>query len=216
MTSAAEAVARDLRLAELVMRLRAGRAVTDASFDEIYPGNIRRLSATFWTPVAVACRAATLLAPDRASRVLDVGAGAGKLCILGSIATGATFVGVEQRAHLVEIAVRAASRASARGASFVHGHFDALDVTAFTGIYFFNPFEENLWPPKERIDEAPGPCAAKFDEDVRRAHAMLQRTRAGTRVVAYHGLGALMPHGFVHVLRERQHTGYLDLWIRCS
>src|SRR3954452_18195742 len=64
--------------------LRSGAAVPDAEFDRLFPDELRDRSYLHWTPVEVAVRAAELLAPSpRGIRVLDVGAGVGKLCLIG-------------------------------------------------------------------------------------------------------------------------------------
>jgi 2-polyprenyl-3-methyl-5-hydroxy-6-metoxy-1,4-benzoquinol methylase len=50
------------------------------TFDQIYPGEQRERSCLHWTPLDVAQRACALLASEPAARVLDIGAGVGKLC----------------------------------------------------------------------------------------------------------------------------------------
>ena len=84
--------------------LRAGWELTDLEFDRVYPSWVRRLSDMHWTPVEVARRAAALLAVDPTTRVLDVGSGVGKFCLIGALTTRATFVGIEQRENLVTVA----------------------------------------------------------------------------------------------------------------
>src|SRR5882724_9352746 len=69
----------------LITALRKRNAVDDAAFDQLYSEDVRRLSGVHWTPVSVALRAVELLAPEAGMRVLDVGAGAGKLCCLGAL-----------------------------------------------------------------------------------------------------------------------------------
>src|SRR3954471_8285376 len=83
---------------------------SDVEFDDVYDPEIRALSPQHWTPVQVAARAATLLTQAGATRILDVGSGAGKFCIAGALSTDAHFTGVERRGRLVETARRAATR----------------------------------------------------------------------------------------------------------
>src|SRR5271165_160023 len=94
----------------------------DEAFDSIYPPYIQAISRRFWTPVAVARQAARLLYQAGARRVLDVGSGVGKFVL---VAAGAVpemlFVGVEQRAHLVEVARRAQRQVQQSNVSFVVG-----------------------------------------------------------------------------------------------
>ncbi|MGH2897879.1 MAG: SAM-dependent methyltransferase, partial [Solirubrobacteraceae bacterium] len=84
------------------------REVSDAELDHVFPDDLRERSVQHWTPVEIAVRAAELLAPGPDARVLDVGSGAGKLCIVGALVTGATWWGVEQDATLVAAANHAA------------------------------------------------------------------------------------------------------------
>jgi SAM-dependent methyltransferase len=205
------------RLHGLVSALRDGARVSDRDFDAaLFPIAARRRSSTFWTPVEVARRAIELLVVTGGTRVLDVGSGVGKFCIVGSALTGAMFLGIEQRARLVDIANEAASRARATSACFVHGDFSNVDIAAFDAIYLFNPFEENAWPRDEWLDDTVTMSLRKAHTDVVRMEQMLERARTGTRVVTYHGFGGDMPPAWVRLLRERSHTGDLELWIKSS
>lgn len=193
---------------------RSGDGNPDAEFDDAYPPGIRAVSSCFWTPVRVAVRAAELLVTNPTSRVLDVGSGVGKFCIVGAAATGATFTGVEHRARFVSVARRVADAFGVTSARFQCATFDALDMNDFDGIYLFNPFEENLWGPIERLDETVPLSRERFARDTVRAERMLAGVRVGTRVVTYHGFGSVMPPGFRLTLRERQRAGNLELWVK--
>src|SRR4051812_11609675 len=84
---------------------RLTNAVDDAYFDRIYPDWAQRMSRLHWTPVPVALRAAQLLTENHSSgaRVLDLGSGAGKFCLVGASTYGGDFFGIEQRSHLVNL-----------------------------------------------------------------------------------------------------------------
>jgi predicted RNA methylase len=199
------------------MREAAAHAHADAVFDQIYPPEIQAVSRPFWTPVRVAARAAELLVTSPTTRVLDVGAGVGKFCIVGAAVTGATFVGVERRPRLVQIARRAAEACGVPSVSFLCAEFHTLRVKDFDALYFFNPFEENLWDPPERLDrldDADSACPERFVADIGRAERMLLDAKPGTRVATYHGFGGRMVHGYDLVHSEEQGTGVLQLWVR--
>ena len=132
------------RPARLLAELRAGADVSDERFDRLFPAELRQRSARHWTPAAVARRAVELLAPRPDWEILDIGSGAGKLCILGALLSPASFVGVEQELLLVGAAQSAARAAYATRARFVHGSAFDLDWTRFHGVYLFNPFGELL------------------------------------------------------------------------
>jgi len=83
-----------------------GASTTDRAFDELVPPDLRHLSQAHWTPVDVAIRATSLLAPTRHTRVLDIGSGVGKLCAIGALSSNATWCGVERHEDLVHAARR--------------------------------------------------------------------------------------------------------------
>ena len=77
------------------------RSIEDEKFDQIYPPRIRELSRLYWTPIRVAAEAAKLLVTTPGTRVLDVGCGPAKFCLVGASLTQGVFIGVEQREDLV-------------------------------------------------------------------------------------------------------------------
>jgi hypothetical protein len=197
----------------LSLRLREG-PYDDAEFDEVLPVAARKLSSAFWSPVAVARRAAELLVQGASTRVLDVGSGVGKFCIVGAASTNATFVGIEHRRHLVDLAMEAARRLGVRSAQFIHCTLDEVETSDFDAFYFFNPFEENLCGPDEHLDDTVPLSEGRYFADVKHAQRMLTRARIGTRVVTYHGLGGVMPGGYVLSHKEPLGSNYLKVWVK--
>lgn len=178
----------------------------------MYPERLRRLSDKHWTPVAVAMRAAAMLAEGGCTRVLDVGAGVGKLCIVGALATEAWFTGVEERRDRVDAARAAAAAFRLGRVAWVHGRLEQIALGRFDGFYLFNPFAEALEPGPEG---PPGLKAeARYHRDVARMVAALAAAPSGLRVVTYHGFGAPMPPGYCLVAREDHVTGPLECWER--
>jgi predicted RNA methylase len=186
-------------------------AVSDAEFDEVFPDELRDRSPQHWTPVDIAILAAELLAPRSEVRVLDVGAGAGKLCLVGALVTGATWWGVEQDATLVAAATHAAWQLGVgERTRFVHGDGSRMPWDDFDAFYFFNPFGTLLLAPHA----SPFVRYATVQNTLRRIHQRLVATPVGTRVVTYHGYGGPMPDGFTQVTRESAGSDALELWIR--
>jgi len=208
---AAAAVVED-ELDRTLERLRRGSPVADVEFDAIYPDWIRRLSELHWTPVEVCLRAAELLVVSEQSQILDVGAGAGKLCLIGAASTGARFVGVEQRPRLVEVARAAARRAGLTNAEFIHDNAMSLDWGEFDGFYFYNPFYEHVAGFLPRIDEPIVVSPDLYAAYAATACLKLFAAKPGARVVSYQGFGGLMPKGFRRILREPAGAEYLELW----
>lgn len=157
-------------------------------------------------------RASKLLECGPGARVLDIGSGVGKFCIVAAAATGARVLGVERRQGLVEVAEQTAAWYGV-DVSFVHGSFASYDPLVVDGVYLFNPFVENIASMEDHIDSSVELSERRFVEDVAAAEGFLRAARTGTRVVTYCGFGGQMPPGYVRVLRERR-AGVLELWIK--
>jgi SAM-dependent methyltransferase len=170
-------------------------ALEDERFDLAYPPEIRAVSRLHWTPVAVARRAAEFLVRAPGTRVLDIGCGPGKFCIVGALATQGRFTGVEQRKHLCDLARSVIEQADLPNAEIVHGNALEIDFASFDAFYLFNPFEENL-ETTLRIDASVplgGDLYEKYSEHVAR---QLMRAPLGTRVVTYWGVCEEVPLGY--------------------
>ncbi len=191
--------------------LRQRAAVSDAELDQVFPDELRDRSHLHWTPVAVAIRAAELLAPTADTRVLDVGAGVGKLCLVGALVTGAMWWGIEQDAVQVAAANRAAWALDVTHRTrFVHGDGSRLAWDEFDALYFYNPFSTVMLAPHA----SPFLRYATIRATLRRVEQHLAAARPGTRVVTFHGFGGALPPGFTRLAREPAADDALELWIR--
>lgn len=186
----------------------------DDFFDHQLPRRMQVKSSMHFTPVAVARCAARLLAPRPGMRVLDVGSGPGKFCIVAAREVpGATFVGVEIRPHLVHMARKLASRVGVQNATFVHANAMDVDWAAYDAFYFYNPFAEQLHDGIV-LDRSLSFEPSKFLEYVMGARQRLSTAAIGTRVVTYHSFGAPAPHGYDFVESHALGTDHLELWIK--
>jgi predicted RNA methylase len=203
------------RLATIAKDLQGGRKVTDFRFDQVFPPEIRKLSETHWSPVEVAIRAAELLASHDRTRILDVGSGCGKFCLVASLSCPGQYVGVEQRLQLVEVARKAGAELNAKNAAFIQDNMTDLDWSFFDGFYFFNPFYEHKV--KEiRIDTTLSYSQDKFVRYVETVRSKLKSARLGTKVVTYHGFGGDMPPGYQCLQKEPIATSYIELWVKTN
>jgi SAM-dependent methyltransferase len=191
------------------------RGAEDAAFDAVYPLAIQALSRRFWTPVAVARRAAQLFERAGARTVLDVGSGVGKFGLVAAAAApGVTFVGIEQRRHLVEMARSAQQRLRVSNAFFLVGDATTTFWRGFQGFYFFNPLAENLFGRFDRIDDAAELSQSRFYRDVVRVERALRAAPLETAVVTYHGLSGRMPACFELAHNEPAGSDWLRLWVK--
>jgi predicted RNA methylase len=195
--------------------LRHNEVVGDLAFDAIYPAVWRARSRRFWTPVEVALLAAKWLTEGEQRRVLDVGSGVGKLCIVGALATDCQFVGLEQRESLIEAARQGAATLGVSDAtSFVHGTIEDFDFTRFDSFYFYNPFGENLYSEKEHLDTSVELSVERYHRDAHLIEQVLDAAKEGARVVTYHGIGGPIPNSFSPVRSKQIGSDVLRLWVK--
>ena len=164
----------------------------DEKFDLIYPPEIRELSSLHWTPVAVAAEAAKMLGTTPITRVLDIGCGPGKFCLVGASLTDGRFTGIEQRSDLVEAARQAASDLGLASVEFIHGNVMEIDLADYDAFYLFNPFEENMHY-GHKIDSVVRLSPGLFKRYTSHVAAQLGARPIGTRVVTYAGYADDIP-----------------------
>lgn len=187
----------------------------DERFDRVYPQRVRDRSDVHWTPARVARRAVELLDLSPACRVLDVGSGVGKFCLIAASHSPATFVGVERRPDLVDVAESARQTLAVSRVVFFHGDALQIDWTPFQGLYFFNPFVEYVLTDEDRLDAEAFDRNA-YDRAVLIAQDRLDRMPVGTKVALYHGFGGGMPPAYRTMCRERCGNGILEVWTKAG
>ena len=185
----------------------------DRDFDSLLPPTLRKLSRVQWTPADVAMRAATFLANDQNAKVLDVGSGAGKFCVIAGLTTSGKFVGIEQRPRLWRTACAMAKKLKVSNVHFRLGNMMDIDWTEFNGIYLFNPFYEHR-EKSVQIDKTLNYKNSNFIKYVQYVQMSLGTLKRGTRVAIYNGFGGSMPTGYKHVKREVTKRSALDYWVR--
>ena len=169
-----------------------GFSIEDEKFDLIYPAQIRKLSSVFWTPVAVAAAAAKLLVTAPHTRVLDIGCGPGKFCLVAACLMDGRFAGVEQRSDLLAAARQAASDLHLTDVELLYGNVMDVDFTDYDAFYLFNPFEENICT-GHKIDRAVSLSPALFKRYTSHVAAQLGAKPISTRVVTYMGYADEIP-----------------------
>lgn len=189
------------------------RNPTDLEFDQNYSEPVRRLSAIHWSPVDVCRMAAQLLVKGPATRVLDIGCGPGKFCMIGAMTTEGHFTGIEQRKRLVRAARSLLSKHAVKNAEIFHGNITGVDFRAFDAFYLFNPFEENILPDL-RIDHGVELGSELYSEYTRHVRLELSRMPVATRIVTYCGDCTEIPECYLP--EETAFGDKLILWVKHS
>ena len=181
----------------------------DEDFNRIYPDPIRELAREHWTPVEVAKKAADYLVRFPGARILDIGSGAGKFCLVGAASTQGNFTGVEQREHLVQLSTTIATSCRVKNTQFVCANITEIPFSEYDAFYFFNSFYEHV-SSERKIDETiefDSQYYIQYSDYVTRE---LSSKPPGTRLVTYWTCLWEVPRHF-----ERQDSafnGLLDFW----
>ena len=122
--------------------------------------------------------------------VVDIGSGAGKLCVAAALACHCHFTGLERRPRLV-----AEARTLARlfdvhdRVNFIEGAFGDIVTPVADAYYLYNPFGEYLFGSGEYFDRDGKRDNKRRARDVAAVENLLQRAPIGTCVVTYNGFG---------------------------
>ena len=196
---------------DVIKALAHHERVSEKDFDLLFPTLLRKLSRTHWTPLTAALRAAELLVQGPGDKILDIGSGAGKLCIVGALTTRGAFTGVEKDEDLVRAARNIAREQKIERVRFIHGDAFQLDWGTFQALYLFNPFANDIAITKDSLRNVP----MKEDLYIRlisQATAKFAILPPGVRIVTYHGFGGTMPPNLIEQSSEIIGPGVLQLW----
>ncbi len=185
--------------------------MTDEKFTGLLPVYLQKASRTYFTPVHIARIAAHWLTEGGKHKVLDIGAGVGKFCIVGAAYTGGSFYGVEYRPSLARIANDLIRRFEVNNAIILNKNVIEIDFSMYDAFYFFNPFYENMvWP--RRLNNEVKLSASLYSLFAEYTESQLENTRKGTRLVTYHGNNFEVPSSFSKV--KETENGLLKLWMK--
>jgi len=177
-------------------KLRSGVPVDDAKFDALYPERIQQVSALHFTPLDVAKVAAGFLVETPDTRVLDVGSGAGKFCLVGAVCTTGHFTGVEQRESLFHLAEGLRIQADLPNAAFIRANILDISFGSYDAVYLFNPFHENI-AQTDPIDDSVVMNNQLYTVYCDYVREQLDTMPIGTRLVTYFSYGAEVPGSYI-------------------
>jgi SAM-dependent methyltransferase len=202
------------KIKEIIANFKNNLDVPDSIFDStVYPKEMQELSKTHWTPIRVAKEAVRMLVKNKATKVLDVGSGCGKFCLVASLFSPVHFVGIEIRQSLHEIAIRKKEKLSADNVDFLLGDMTELNWTNFDSFYLYNPFYENV-ANYNLIDTSIPLNREHFSRYTAIVTSQLRKCKKNTRVVTYHGFGGDMPNDYYCEEIKKIGSGELNLWVK--
>lgn len=191
--------------------LEKGISIEDDDFDEIYPEEIRPMAFTHFTPVEMAIKAAKFLVPKTGTKVLDIGSGAGKFCMIGAVCTDGHFTGVEQRDNLHQLAIKIYEKYELKNIEFINANINQIDFKQFEAFYFFNPFYENIIQ-FEKIDDQIEVETDLYDEYSLYVKNQLARMPSGTRLVTFFSSYDEVPESYELVSKNDRQK--ISMWCK--
>lgn len=166
----------------------------DHYFDRLLPVQLRSAANRFWTPLEVVQRCVAWFQELGIRSVVDVGSGVGKFCVVGALTSTCSFIGIEQRPRLATVARNLALLFKVdHRVSVIDGLFGEVPLPTVDCYYFFNPFEENLFPVEEALDDQVELSADRFRRDLRAFRALVAASPLGTYFLSYNGIGGRLP-----------------------
>lgn len=195
----------------ILKALQYNLPIQDREFDRIYPTHIQQLSNMHWTSIEVAKKAAVFLANKPHVKILDIGSGVGKFCIVGALTTEGDFYGVEHRKELADISKQVVSEYRIANLKIVQTNITDINFSEYTSFYFFNSFYENI--DETRIIDHNVPVSTQRYKEYRDyMYAQLAMAPIGTRLATYYSLYKDIPSGYKIV--ETHFNDHLVFWIK--
>lgn len=177
-------------------QLKEDRNIPDKEFDQIFPPKIRSLSSRHWTPVLVAKIAGNFLCQDDHQKIIDIGSGVGKFCLVaGSLYPNCTFHGVDIRDSFIKLSNKIKTKHSIANVDFDCCDILETDLKEYDGIYFFNSFQEKI-DDSSVMDEESAISHELFNVYTQHLYQKFLQMPVGTRLVTYHTAEFCVPENY--------------------
>lgn len=189
--------------------LKLNLDIPDTDFNAIYPAKISSLARKHWSSVSVSKLASEFLVDRPGTKVLDIGSGAGKFCMIGATNTKGHFTGVEQRAELVELSTQLSESYRIHNVKFIHANITSIKFTDYDAFYFYNSFYENI-DMLNSIDDTVRLDIQLYHQYSVHLVEQLASLPVGTRLVTFCSPLIIIPQSFK--LQDSTNGGLLKFW----
>lgn len=195
----------------LSTKAKKNNKLTEETFELMLPDYLQKASRVFFTPFHVAITATQWLTEDGKVKILDIGAGVGKFCIVGATYSDSFFYGIEYRPSLVKIANNIIENFQIKNASIINNNLSEVEFNNYDAFYLYNPFYENLSFSKKLNNEVEL-IGSLYSYYCKSTEDKLSETKSGTRLVTFHGNNFEVPTNFKKI--KESDDGKLKLWIK--
>ncbi|UKJ05916.1 class I SAM-dependent methyltransferase [Solitalea lacus] len=187
---------------------------SNTNFDKLYPPKMQQLSGKHFTPMAVAVKAATYLVEGSGVKILDIGSGVGKFCLIAANRfPEIQFYGVENRKDLIDYAEEAKETLMVKNAHFILSDFAKINFSNFDHFYFYNSFFENLVEDEDHLFEGSlGLSGALYERYTNVLHTIFKNRPLGTKIVTYQSSHHEIPSNYQLV--ESHFNSKLNFWVK--
>ncbi len=124
--------------------IKSNIKISDEDFNLIYDEHLREMAEIHFSPFDVSKQSAQYLVTHIGTKVLDIGSGAGKFCMIGSLVSDGFFYGIEQRQLFIDISNKISIENKLNNLTFILGNITDIDFEKYDAFYIFNPFYENI------------------------------------------------------------------------
>jgi SAM-dependent methyltransferase len=180
----------------IIEKLKIKKIISDEEFDRIYPMEIQSLSERHWTPVSIAKIVSDFLCFDKGLKVLDIGSGVGKFCLVGaSLKPRCEFYGAEFRNGFVKLSNNIKDIYRIKNVHFLNNDILEMDFNNYDSIYFYNSFQERI-DDTANMDKYAELSYELYKEYTKHLFFQFQTMPVGTRIATYHTADFYIPSSY--------------------
>lgn len=188
------------------------RTFSEQDFVAALPEHLRAADEVHFTPAWVIELVAEWLRGLELSKVLDIGSGVGKFCVLGAMQLpDVQFVGVERRVELHSVAQGFQRDWPELKLEFILADVLDIDLSAYRVLYLYNPFYEHV-ADEAALNQEFELYESAFEQYQNALRKRLQTLPLGTIVIAYHGEQNELP--YTYELHKQSANGLLKMWVK--